>query len=105
CAVELNVLAACQLGMEAGAHFEKARDSSVNGDPTGRRLGDPAEDLQNRRFSSAVLPDDPDGLTAKHFERDIPKCPKLPTLLLIDRLELRAGRKDLGQHFAERQLP
>ena len=42
-AVEENVFAAGQLGVEAGADFEQAADPAPDFNPSGGRLGDAAE--------------------------------------------------------------
>src|SRR5271157_1173847 len=45
-AVEKDVLAASELGMEAGADFQQAGNTPMNIDLAGRGPGDPREDLQ-----------------------------------------------------------
>ena len=60
-AVEVDVLAAGQLGVKAGADFEQARRRG-RGSSTrpSRRLGDARQDLQQRALAGAVAADDAD---------------------------------------------
>ena len=61
-AVEIDVLAAGQFGMKAGADFQQARDAAAQGDAPGGRLGDAAEDLEQRALAGAVAADDAEDL-------------------------------------------
>ena len=47
-AVEVDVLAAGQLGVEAGADLQQAADPAVDLGAPGGRLGDAGEDLEQR---------------------------------------------------------
>jgi hypothetical protein len=70
-AIEKNVLAAGELGVEAGAELEEGGDAAVDleragGD--GERAGD---ELEQGGFAGAVATDDAGGLAAADFERDV----------------------------------
>ena len=64
-AVEVDVLAAGQLRVEAGADLQQRRDPPAQHGPPVGRLGDPAEDLQQRALARAVAADQPDHLAAR----------------------------------------
>ena len=70
-AVEIDVLASGQLGMKAGADLEQAADAAVQIDLARARLGDAAEDLQQRALARAIAPDDADDLTLLDVEADV----------------------------------
>src|SRR5262245_56667039 len=70
-AVEVNVLAACELGVEAGADLEQARHPATDGDAASAGLGDAREDLQEGRLSGAVAANDPHHFPASYLERDL----------------------------------
>ena len=53
-AVEVDVLAPGELGMEAGAHLEQRADAAVDLGAAGGRLGDAREDLEQRALARAV---------------------------------------------------
>ena len=61
-AVEEDVLAPGQIGMEAGAHLEQRADATGHVGAPARGLGDPRDDLQQGRLAGAVVPDQPDDL-------------------------------------------
>ena len=53
-AVEIDVLAAGELGVKAGADLEQRPHAAVDVRVPGRRLGDSGEDLQQRGLARAV---------------------------------------------------
>ena len=55
-AVQVDVLAPGQLGVEAGADFEQAADAAADLDVALGRLGDPREDLQQRVLPAPLRP-------------------------------------------------
>src|SRR5208337_257606 len=61
-AVEKDVLAAGELGMEPGADFQQAGNTAMDVDLAGRRPGDPREDLQQCALAGSVAADDADHL-------------------------------------------
>src|SRR6476619_6552818 len=66
--VEIDVFATSQLGMEAGAHFEQARQAPSDNSAAFSRLRNPREDFQQCRFTGAILPYDAEYLPALHFK-------------------------------------
>src|SRR5262249_46589868 len=76
-AVEIDVLAAGQFGVEAGANLEQAADPTVQLDTSLGRLGDPREDLQERALASAVAADDADHLARLDFRRHVLTGPEI----------------------------
>ncbi len=66
--VQIDVLAAGELGMEACSDLEQAADAAANLDaPRGRRR-DAGEDLEQRRLPGAVPADDAEHLALLHLE-------------------------------------
>ena len=61
-AVEKDVLAAGELGMEAGADLQQAGNTPMDVDLAGRGPGDPREDLQQCALAGSVAADDADHL-------------------------------------------
>ena len=74
-AVEINVLTAGQLQVEAGADLEQAANPAAELNPALGRLGDAREDLEERALACAVAADHADDLARRDLERDIPKRP------------------------------
>ena len=65
-AVEEDVLAPGELGMEAGPDLEQRAHAPGDVGPTRRRLGDPREDLQQRALAGAVVADQADYFATAH---------------------------------------
>src|SRR3954467_10296923 len=63
--------------MKAGSHFEQAGNAAAYDDAPAGRLRDPAQDLEKRRFSGSVAPDDTDKLALLDFEVNIAQRPEL----------------------------
>src|SRR6266404_4340187 len=76
-AVEVDVFAAGEFGVEAGADLQKAADAAVDFDPAVSGLGDAAEDFQQRALAGAVSADDADHFAGLHFEGDIFQGPEI----------------------------
>ena len=76
-AVEVDVLAAGELLVEARPDLEQAADAAADLGPPGRRRRDPREDLQKRRLAGAVASDDAEHLPLGHLERDVLERPEL----------------------------
>ena len=70
-AVEEDVLAAAEVGMEAGAELEQRADPAADVDPSRRRLDDPGDQPQQRRLAGAVAADEPDRLPRLDGERHV----------------------------------
>ena len=70
-AVEVEVLAAGQLAVEAGAELEQAGDAAVHLDLAGGRPQDAGEHLEQRRLAGAVGADQPDRLAVADDDVDV----------------------------------
>ena len=70
-AVQEDVLAAGEVGVEAGAELEQRADPSADGDAALGRLDDPGDQAQQRRLAGAVPADEPHGLARLDRERDV----------------------------------
>src|SRR5262249_5513463 len=75
-AVEVDVLAAGELGVEAGADLEQARHTAFDRDATLGRFGDARQDLEQCRFAGAVAADDAHHLAALHLEAHVLESPE-----------------------------
>ncbi len=89
-ATQVNVLAAGQLRVEAGADFEQTPHAAAQPDVAGRRLGDAAEDFEQRRFARAVAADHADDLAGLDLERHV-----------LERPEVVGARRELPAQPAE----
>ena len=69
-AVEEDVLAAGQLGVEAGPDLEQRADAAGHVGPARGRLGDPREDFQQRALAGAVVADQADDFAVLDRQRD-----------------------------------
>ena len=69
--VEEHVVAARELGVEAGAELEQGRHALVHAHAAGVRLQDAGHALQQRRLARAVLADDAEDLAFLHVEGDV----------------------------------
>ena len=86
---KIDVLAAGQFRVKAGPDLEQAADPSSEFGPARRRLGDPAEDLQERRLAGPVAADDPDDLSRLDLERDVLERPEISARLITMRRSSR----------------
>ncbi len=75
-AVEVDVLPAGKLGVEAGADFQQAADAAVEFDVAGRGLGDAGKDLEQRALARAVSADDADDFALFDLEADVLQGPE-----------------------------
>ena len=98
-AVQIDVLAAGQLRMEAGADLEQRADAAVDLDAPRRRLGDARQDLQQRALAGAVAADDADDLAAPDLERHVAAAPRC----VSDSSAARRPRRRRGTHGPERR--
>ena len=90
-AVQIDVLAAGEVGMEARAELEKRRDPAAGFDATRRRRDDPRDDAEERRLARAVATDEADRLSGLDRERDVAQR------LHRARSEAAAGNEDVLQ--------
>ena len=93
-AVEEDVLPSGELRMEAGADLEQARNASPQRDPPLRRLGDAAQNLEQRAFSGAVAADDAENLALLDLEAHILERPEFLDLIPLHHL---APANDIGR--------
>lgn len=70
-AVEVDVFATAQFGVEAGTDFEQTGYSAIDHYPAGSRFGNAAQDLQQSRFAGAIAADDPYAVARLDFEIEI----------------------------------
>jgi hypothetical protein len=82
-AVQVDVLAAGQLRVEAGADLEQRADPPAQLGAALRRLGDPREQLQERALAGAVRADQAEHLALLHLERDVAERPDVAVLGLL----------------------
>ena len=77
-AVEVDVLAAGELGVEPGAELEQRRDPAARDDLTAGRAQDPGDALEQRRLARAVVTEQADGRALRHLEVDVLAAPRTP---------------------------
>ena len=70
-AVEEDVFAAGEFGVEAGADFEEGRDAALDLDLAGGGSGDAGEDLEERALPGSITTDNPEDFALAHFEIDV----------------------------------
>src|SRR5215475_12343890 len=78
CAVEKNVFAASEFGVEPCTNFKQACHTAHDLDLTRGRAGDPGQDFQERAFPRAIAPDDADYIAGGHIESHILERPEAP---------------------------
>ena len=76
-AVQVDVVAARELRMEAGADLEERADSALDPRLAGRRRRDAGEDLEQRRLPGAVVADDAHRVAAFDLEGRVAQSPDL----------------------------
>src|SRR6202012_4874343 len=76
-AIEKDVFTSGQLGMKSRAHFEQRREAPTHSDFAGRRLGNLAENLQQRRLARPVAADDAEAVALRDIEIHVLKRPEL----------------------------
>ena len=74
-AAHVDVFAAGELGVKAGADFEQAADASVNFGVAFGGAGDAGQDLQQRALARAVAADEADDFALADFEIDVLQRP------------------------------
>ena len=73
-AVDVDVLAAADLGVEARAQLDEGGDAALHLEGAPGGLGDPGEELQEGGLPGAVLPDHPEGRALLHLEAHPVEC-------------------------------
>ena len=74
---EADVVAARQVGVEAGTERQQARHVADDVDGALVRLDDPGEDLEQRALAGAVRADDREALAVDEPERDVAEGPEV----------------------------
>ena len=80
-AVEIDVLPARKLGMEAGAHLQKRANSSVYLDTALRGRGDAREDFQYSSLTTSIPADNTYSFTTIDLEGDVFEGPNMVGLM------------------------
>src|SRR5262249_32495603 len=75
-AIQIDILPAGQLRVEAGADFQQAADAARDLDLALGRLGDAGEDLEQRALAGAVAADDTDHFATVHLEAYVLQGPE-----------------------------
>ncbi len=96
-AVQIDVLAAGELGMEAGADLQQRPNAAADLRAPLRRLRDPREDLEERRLAGAVAADDPHNLALLDLERNVLERPDMALLVAVAAAE-EPKRRGGGPH-------
>ena len=78
-AVQVDVFPPGQLRMKAGSDLEQAADPAAERRTARRRLGDPTQDLEQRRLAGSIAADDADDLSGLDLEGDVLECPMSPS--------------------------
>ena len=100
-AVEIDVFAAGEFGVKAGADFEKRGDAAFHAGEAFGGFGDAAENFEQGRFARAVSADDADDFAALDIKRDVAKGPEIALgwgfpAQIGESLERRFDRGDEG---------
>jgi hypothetical protein len=82
-AVQEDVLAAGQLGVEARTDLEQAADAAADDGAAARRRRDPRQHLEQRRLPGAVAPDHAEDFALAHAEAHVAERPDLLSLLRL----------------------
>ncbi len=86
-AVEHDVLARRELGVEADAELDERRQPPGHADPPGVGAVDARHDLQQRALAGAVAPDDPEELALVDVEGDAAQRAQLAVLAARERMQ------------------
>jgi len=73
---EESVFAAAELGMEAGAHFQKTADAAVDFGEAGGGTRDARENFEERGFAGAVASDEAEDFAFVHVHGDVFEGPE-----------------------------
>ena len=93
-AVQVDVLAARELRVEAGAELEQRADAALDGNGAGGRLDDPRDEPEQRRLPGAVAADQPDRLAGRDARRDVAQRPDVRPTRATPRDEQLLERAD-----------
>ena len=101
-AVQVDVLAAGELGVESCADLEQASDATTDLDAARRGVRDPGEHLQQRRLAGAVGADHAEHLSFDDVERDVLQRPDL--LHLTAMLLAREQPSGMDERLSKRSV-
>src|ERR1700730_6379782 len=102
-AVDEDVFAPGDLGMETGAQFDERRDAAPQRHSTRRGPGDAGHQLQRGALARPVAADDAVGLPRRHVERHALQCRKfLFRLQILDKAALQQGALERRELLAPR---
>ena len=73
--VQIDVLAAAEVGVEPGSELEQRADPSLRADAAGGGLDDARDDPEQRRLAGAVTADQADCVSPEHVEVDVLERP------------------------------
>jgi hypothetical protein len=85
-AVQRDVLAGGELGVEADAELDEGGEPAGHADPAAVGAVDAGQDLQQRRLARPVAAHDPEELAPPHLERNPPQRPQLPIFVVRERV-------------------
>ena len=83
CAAQIRILAHGQVTVKAAAQLEQRGDRPLAVDAAARRLHDPGDGLEQRRFPGTVAADDAEHLAALQREADVAVCPELGDVVIV----------------------
>src|SRR5207253_1510665 len=81
-AVEEDVFAPGELGIEAGAELEERGDAAAHLDAAGGRPKGAGDELEQRALAAAVAADDAERGAARELEGDVADRPELAVVLM-----------------------
>jgi len=100
-ALQIDVLAARQIGVKAGGDLDQRTDASVQLNPTARGSQDLGEELQDGRLAGAVGPDDAERFSRTHLERDVTHRPEFFVGQSLRRTAPRQARHQRRHEIAQ----
>ena len=86
-AVEEDVFAAGEFGIEARAQFEQRRDAAARDDAAAGGGQDAADDLKQRALAGAIGADDAEDFAALDGESDVAQGPEFGGRMVVDERE------------------
>ena len=103
-AVQIDVVAAAEFRIEAGAQFEQRRNAPVHGHLAAGGLQNSGHELQQRALARSVFADDAEGLALLDLEADVLQRPEVLVMIAPGQqfLETVAGRVVDGVGFGDR---
>src|SRR5262249_55056529 len=100
-AVQVDVLAARKLGMEAGADFDQRGQRSEHVDTASGRVGDVSQQLENRALARSIGSDETDRLALFDGEAHALEGVKVVAVLAPDQARSKQATGRSGQPLAD----